>query len=85
MLKAKVGNTWDALMSIDRNPLRHMPLSTAHFLMQVLAWMWSIIFSFAVGSYLVFGLTALAHSLVLAGVFVTFAVFQVARKSKPAA
>ena len=73
---------WDALMSIERNPLRHLPLSTAHLLMQILAWMWSIIFSFAVGSYLAFGITAVAHSLVLAGVFVTLAIFRVARQNK---
>ena len=73
---------WDALMSIERNPMRHLPLSTAHLLMQILAWMWSIIFSFAIGSYLAFGITAVAHSLVLAGIFVTFAVFRGARKHR---
>ena len=71
---------WEAVMSIERNPMRHLPLSTAHLLMQILAWMWSIIFSFAVGSYLAFGITAVAHSLILAGIFVTLAVFRVAKK-----
>lgn len=73
---------WDALMSIERNPMRHLPLTTAHLLMQILAWMWSIIFSIAIGSYIAFGITAVAHSLVLAGIFVTFAVFKVAQKNK---
>ncbi len=75
-------DTWDALMSIERNPMRHLELPTAHLVMQILAWMWSIIFSFAVGSYLAFGITAVAHSLVLAGIFVTFAVFRTAQRRK---
>ena len=56
---------------------------SAHLVMQILAWMWSIIFSLGVGSYLAFGITAVAHSLVLAGVFVTLALFQVARRHAP--
>ncbi len=72
-------DSWDGVMSIERNPMRHLPLPTAHLVMQILAWMWSIIFSLAVGSYIAFGITVLAHSLVLAGVFVTLAVFRTAQ------
>jgi len=83
MLIAHLKTAWDGLMSVQRNPLRYLPLTTAHLVMQILAWMWSIIFSLAVGSYLAFGITAVAHSLVLAGVFVTLALFQVARRHAP--
>ena len=76
-------DSWDGVMSIERNPMRHLPLPTAHLVMQILAWMWSIIFSLAVGSYIAFGITVLAHSLVLAGVFVTLAVFRMARNHAP--
>ena len=76
-------DSWNSVMSVERSPVRHLPLPTAHLVMQVLAWMWSIIFSLAVGSYIAFGITMLAHSLVLAGVFVTLAVFRVARNHEP--
>jgi hypothetical protein len=45
-------------------------------MMQVLAWMWSAIFSISLGSYFVFGVTAIGHMLVIAGVFTTMMVFQ---------
>lgn len=71
-------DSWNGVMSVEQNPMRHLPLPTAHLVMQVLAWMWSIIFSLAVGSYVAFGITMLSHALVLAGLFVTLAVFRVA-------
>lgn len=69
-------NVWLSLMDETKNSLRWLPLSTAHMLMQILAWMWSAIFSVAVGSYLVFGITAVGHSLIIAGVVITFLVFR---------
>lgn len=72
-------DSWNGVMSVERNPIRHLPLPTAHLVMQILAWMWSILFSLAVGSYIAFGITAVAHALVLAGVFLTIAVFNAAR------
>jgi hypothetical protein len=44
--------------------------------MQVLAWMWSAVFSISVGSYFVFGVTAIGHVLLIAGVFITLMVFR---------
>ncbi len=60
-------NVWLSLMDETKNPLRWLPLTTAHMMMQILAWMWSAIFSVSVGSYLVFGITAVGHSLIIAG------------------
>ncbi len=44
-------------------------------LMQLLAWMWSAIFSLMVGSYFVFGVSAVGHMLLIRGLFVTLLVF----------
>jgi len=82
MIDAKtIRTTWDAVMNEKRNPLRSFPLMTAHMMMQILAWMWSIIFALAFGSYIVFGVTVLGHALILAGVFGTLAVFKRAETS----
>jgi len=69
---------WDAVMNENKNPLRNQPIPTAHLLMQMLAWMWSAIFSLMVGSYFVFGVTAAAHTLLIAGLFITILAFKTA-------
>lgn len=46
--------------------------------MQMLAWMWCIIFSMWVGSILVFGVSAAVHAILIAGVFITAATFETA-------
>jgi len=48
--------------------------------MQVLAWMWCIIFGMSVGSVTVFGVSAVAHALLIAGVFITVGVFETAKR-----
>ena len=40
---------------------------------QFVTWMWCIIFSTSVGSIAVFGITAVAHALLIAGVVVRIA------------
>ncbi len=71
-----VKSSWESVMDETKNPLRNYALPTAHMLMQMLAWMWSAIFSLMVGSYFVFGISAVGHSLVIAGLFFTILVFQ---------
>jgi hypothetical protein len=40
-----VHDTWQMIMNHQRNPLKHIPdLNTRHMVMQVLAWMWCIVF-----------------------------------------
>jgi hypothetical protein len=79
-----VRTAWDVIMDETKNPLRHLTLVTAHMLMQVLAWMWSAIFSIAIGSYFAFGVTMVGHSLVIAGLVVTLAVFRRAERAPEA-
>jgi len=68
-------NSWVGVMFVEQSQIRHVPLPTAHLVMLVLTWMWSFILSLAVGRYVAFGTTMLSHELVLAGLFVTLAVF----------
>ena len=72
---------WHLIMDSRHNPLRHIPdINTRHFVMQILAWMWCIIFSMWVGSVVAFGISALAHALLIAGIFVTAGVFETAKR-----
>ena len=61
-----VHDTWQMIMNHQRNPLKYIPdLNTRHMVMQVLAWMWCIVFSMYFGSMWVFGITAIAHVFIL--------------------
>ena len=75
-------NTWHSIMNHDINPLRHIPDTNArHMVMQVLAWMWCIVFSFYVGSFWAFGISMIAHTLFLAAIVITVATFEVAKNN----
>jgi len=76
-----VNNIWKLIMDWRYNPLSHIPdNNTRHMVMQVLAWMWCIIFAMSVGSITVFGISAIAHALLIAGVFITAGVFETAKR-----
>jgi len=69
------------IMDSKRNPLSYIPdNNTRHLVMQILAWMWCIIFGMSVGSVTVFGISVIAHALLIAGVFITAGVFATAKR-----
>jgi hypothetical protein len=72
---------YDLVMDSRHNPLSNIPdTTTRHLVMQMLAWMWCIVFSMWVGSIVVFGVSATIHAILLAGVFVTVGVFETANR-----
>ena len=74
-------NIWKLVMDSGVNPLSNITdMNTRHMVMQVLAWMWCIIFSMWVGSVVAFGISAIAHALLIAGVFITAGVFETAKR-----
>ena len=76
-----VVQTWNLVMDHNVNPLKNIQdLQTRHLFMQVLAWMWCVIFASSLGSFLVFGISAIVHSLLIAGVAITVATFEMAKK-----
>ena len=76
-----VYDSWNSVMNADKNPLRHIPdLNTRHMVLQVLAWMWCIIFSMYIGSIAVFGISASIHALLIAGIFITLGTFETAKR-----
>ena len=72
---------YNLIMDSKHNPLSNIPdTNTRHLIMQILAWMWCIIFSMWMGSIVVFGISAIAHALLIAGVFITAGVFETAKR-----
>ena len=80
-MRTFVVNSWNNIMNHELNPLRHIPdLQTRHVVMQFLAWMWCIIFSMSLGSITVFGVSAVAHALLIAGIVITVGTFETAKR-----
>ena len=72
---------YNLIMDSAKNPLSNIPdINTRHMVMQVLAWMWCIIFSMYLGSIVAFGISAIIHTLLLAGIFITVATFETAKR-----
>ena len=73
---------YNLIMDSKRNPLSYIPdTNTRHLVMQLLAWMWCIIFSAAVGSFVVFGISLVAHVLLISGIVITMSTFSVAKRA----
>ena len=76
-------DSWNGIMNANINPLKHIPdTNTRHMVLQVLAWMWCIVFSMYMGSIFVMGITMIAHVVFLAAIVITVATFETA-KNKP--
>ena len=74
-------DSWNGVMDMDKNPLRHIPdLNTRHMVLQVLAWMWCIVFSMWVGSFWIMGASMIAHALILGAIVITVATFETAKR-----
>ena len=82
ILRKFIVDSWNGVMNAEINPLRHIPdTNTRHMVLQVLAWMWCIVFSFYVGSFWVFGVSAIAHVFLLAAIAITVGTFETAKRN----
>ena len=75
---------WSSIIDPNVNPLSNITnLKVRHMVMQILAFMWSGVFSlYIVDSIFVFGITSIAHVLFIAAIFITAFVFNTA-KNRP--
>ncbi len=76
-----VYNCWNVVMDHEKNPLSVIPdFSTRHMIMQVLAWMWCIVFGIIVGSIYAGVFSMLLHTLILGAIAITVATFETAKR-----
>ena len=81
-MKQFINDSWSGIMIRDNTPLKNIPnVMVRHMIFQILAWMWCIIFSAAIGSFLVFGISLIAHVLLISGIVITMSTFQVAKRT----
>ena len=72
---------WNVVMDHEKNPLSSIPdFSTRHMIMQVLAWMWCIVFAIIVGSMWAGVISMMLHTLLLGAVAVTVVTFETAKR-----
>jgi hypothetical protein len=77
-----VYNCWNVVMDHNKNPLSAIPdFSTRHMIMQVLAWMWCIVFGIIVGSMYAGVFSMVLHTLLLGAIAVTVGTFEMANKN----
>jgi hypothetical protein len=74
-------SAWRVVMDSDMNPLSNIEnLTVRHMVMQILAWMWCIIFTMMTGTWMYLGVNVLFHTLLLGGITLTVAVFETAKR-----
>ncbi len=79
-----LASTWRLVMDSASNPLKQIPKMQRFQMMQVLAWMWSLVFAAWVGSAMVFGVSVVGHAILLIGIFFTAGVIRHARPNTSA-
>ena len=79
-MKQDIFANWKVVMDNSSNPLRHLDLVSQHSLMQVLGWMWSMIFGLSFLSIFQFGYVWMSHLLLFGGAAMTVAVIRNAQK-----
>ena len=80
-MKEFIYNSWNVVMNHEKNPLSVIPdFSTRHMIMQVLAWMWCIVFGIIVGSMYAGVFSMVLHTLLLGAVAITVATFETAKR-----
>ena len=77
-----VYDCWHSVMDAEKSPLKNIPdISTRHMILQLLAWMWCVVFSLCIGSFIVFGISAIFHGLLLAAIVITVGTFEAAKRN----
>lgn len=67
---------WKFIFNHEVSPLRHIPdISTRHYVLQALAFMWAVAFSLAVGSYTFFAFNLLGHIVLIGAATITIATY----------
>ena len=71
-MQRTIYDSWSVVMNHNKNPLKNIPdTQVRHMIMQVLAWMWCIVFSMYFSSMWMFGITTIAHTMLLGAIAFT--------------
>jgi hypothetical protein len=78
-MRSSIVFAWNYIFDHKTSPLRHIPdIGVRHMILQVLAWMWAVAFSVAMGSYAFLPASLIGHAVLIAAVVVTVATYTTA-------
>ena len=76
-----IRDMWNSVMTIEHSPLRKLDPRVGHMVFTILGFMWSAIFGIViVDSLTAFSISAVAHIVLVSGIFITAMVFNEADK-----
>ena len=76
-----VVSSWNVVMDSDYNQLSNITnLAVRHMIMQVLAWMWCIVFGIMVGSMYMGVFSMALHTLLIGAIAITVGTFETAKR-----
>ena len=76
-----IKDKYDVIMNDKKNALKDLPFQVKFMSMQVLAWMWSAVFGiYIVESIYAFGISAIAHALLITMTVLTAIYFRQVQK-----
>lgn len=79
ILKYGVVYPWNFIFNHEVSPLRHIPdISTRHYILQALAFMWAAAFSIAIGNATFFYISFLGHAALIGAATITVSVLTAA-------
>jgi hypothetical protein len=79
VMRSSIVFAWNYIFDHETSPLRHIPdICVRHMILQVLAWMWAIAFSVAMGSCAFLPASLIGHAVLIAAVVVTVATYTTA-------
>lgn len=77
--RTKIVYAWNFVFNHEVSPLRNIPdVAIRHYVLQILAVMWAVSFSIAVGSYAFLAWSLLGHSALIAAAAITVATYTAA-------
>lgn len=78
-MKKLIVGSWDFIFNHEVSPLRHIPdVGTRHMILQILACMWALAFSVAIGSYAMLPASLIGHAVLIAAAAITAATYTTA-------
>lgn len=78
-MKNFIYRAWNFIFNHEVSPLRHIPdISTRHYILQALGFMWAVAFSLAIGSYTFFAFNLLGHVVLIGAAAITIATYSTA-------
>jgi hypothetical protein len=70
---------WNYIFNAEVSPLRHIPdISTRHYVLQALGFMWAVASCIALGSYTLAAASIVGHSVLIGAATITVATYTVA-------